>query len=335
MVNNGKNLWHWLSLDDEQLGRADVVALNLAVAREIPGLQDLDVDRYCQIVDEWTSRFAAELPGMEAGFQRTPWKWKNDLRFFRVGMLQGFLGHEIGISYIDEQKYVDGVHYTDPSDLFLNGLIDRKQGTCGNMAALHVAISRRMGWPVSLACAKAHFISRYDDGQVYHNIEATSTHQGSFCSDPDEVYVKKFSLPKIAITSGSDLRCLTMREMAGAFVSLRARHLRDIGQLESADRDYALSRALFHRYRYPYIGGMVPMLRHGERLFEPGELGHPNSLFEDFGNGFGANRRAPEVHILQPPVFREGSATPLSVQSAITLVPDVYNFSLRPINNHH
>jgi hypothetical protein len=161
---------------------------------------------------------------------------------FRVRMLQGFLGHHIGIRYIEEQKNAKGVAYTDPGDLFLNKLIDQKLGTCANMAALHVAISRRMGWPVSLACAKSHFISRFDDGQVVHNIEATSTHPGSFASDPDEQYVCRFSLPAKAVACGSDLRRLTMREMVGAFVSLRARHYRDTQQIEPADRDYALSR---------------------------------------------------------------------------------------------
>ncbi len=40
-----------------------------------------------------------------------PHKWKNSLDFFRVGMLIGFLGYEIGIRYNDEQK-TDGVNLT-------------------------------------------------------------------------------------------------------------------------------------------------------------------------------------------------------------------------------
>ena len=61
-------------------------------------------------------------------FRQTPDRWKSDIRFFRVGMLQGFLGHEIGLRYIEEQKQVAAVRYTDPSDLFINGLIDRYNG---------------------------------------------------------------------------------------------------------------------------------------------------------------------------------------------------------------
>ena len=206
---NDATPWHFLALSDAELERADVVRLNLAVAREIPALADLDVGRYVRIVDEWARQFARVLPGMEARFRRTPEKWNNDIRFFRVGMLQGFLGHELGLRYIDEQKHATAVRYMNPSDLFLNGLIDTKQGTCGNMPVLHVAMARRMGWPVSLACAKSHQISRFDDGEVVHNIEATSTHPGSFCSDPDEVYIEQYNLPAKAIECGSDLRKLS------------------------------------------------------------------------------------------------------------------------------
>ena len=92
--------------------------------------------------------------------------------------------------------------YTDPSDLFLNGVIDTRRGTCANMAALHVALGWRLGWPVSLACVASHFVCRYDDGQVTHNIEATQSGHGGFRSDPDEYLIKKHELPPVAIASG-------------------------------------------------------------------------------------------------------------------------------------
>ena len=279
-------------MTDEQLERVDLVLVNIAVAREIPSLRELDVAKYCQTVDDWTARFSKWLPGAERNFKKTPWKWKNDIRFFRVGMLQGFLGHQIGVRYIEEQKSAKGVKYTDPGDLFLNKLIDQKLGTCANIrhgASRYGYIARRMGWPVSLACAKSHFISRFDDGHVIYNIEATSTHPGAFASDPDDEYMRRFSLPAKAIAYGSDLRRLTMREMLGAFISLRARHYRDTQEIEPADRDYALSRVLFPKYRNAYIAAMVPMLTRGKWLFHQDELGHPNSLFEDLAPIFAPN----------------------------------------------
>lgn len=179
------------------------------------------------------------------------------------------------------------IYYTDPGQLFLHGLIDTKLGSCGNMAAIHVAVARRMGWPVSLACVKSHFISRFDNGEIVHNIEVTQTDKpGTFSSDTDEWYMKKFELPKKAIESGSDLRCLTAREMIGAFVSLRGRHYWDVHDVVRADKSYALARVLFHNHRRAYIGAMLPMLRQGEELFNPGELGNPDTLFECFAPMF-------------------------------------------------
>jgi hypothetical protein len=148
------------------------------------------------------------------------------------------------------------------------------------MATLHVAIARRMGWPVSIACAKTHLLSRYDDGEVVHNIEATSTQPGTFASDPDAEYIKRFNLPQKAIECGSGLRRLTAREMAGVFLALRARHYQDIRDLEHADSSYALSRVLFPSYRDACARSIVPFLWRAGQLFNPGEIGHPDSIFD-------------------------------------------------------
>lgn len=289
-------LWQLLALSDNQLERTDLVAMNLAVAKEIPSLAELDIARYSRLADEWTSRFRQELPGMEQRFHTTPQNWKNDIRFFRVGMLQGFLGHIIGVRYIDEQKHAKAVYYKNASDLFLNGVIETLQGTCGNMATLHVAIARRMGWPVSLACAKTHLLSRFDDGQVVHNIEATSTHAGTFASDPDDEYIKRFNLPKKAVQCGSDLRRLTAREMLGVFVGLRARHYHDAGDMDRADSSYALARVLFPSHRDSCVRSLIPFLWRADRLFDAGEKGNPDSIFEGL-----APTIAPDVYYAHAP----------------------------------
>lgn len=281
--------WQLLALSDRELEKVDLIVLNLTVARGIPALSTLDIEQYRRIVDGWTEQFSRRLLSAERSFHQTPSKWKHDIWFFRVGMLAGFLGHEVGINYIDEQKHAQTVRYTNPSDLFLNGLIDSKTGTCGNMAALHVAIARRMSWPVSLAAVGSHFISRYDDGKVHHNIEVTDTHPGAFASGADDDYIRRQNLPRKAITCGSDLRRLSAREMLGTFLALRARHFVDVGNREQGDLDYSLGRILAPTLRRVYIGAMGPMVLRGAQLFEPGELGHPNSLLEDLAPIFAAN----------------------------------------------
>lgn len=316
-IPESATVWQLLALTDDAIEQVDLVAANLLVARGIPSLSHLDINRYCRIVDGWTEQFAVELPQLEAMFHQSPERWKNDIRFFRFGMLAGFLGHEVGIRYIEEQRNATSVRYTNPSDLFLNGVIDTKRGTCGNMAALHVAMCRRLGWPVALAAVKSHFISRFDDGEVVHNIEMSSVRQGTFSSDPDNFYIEKFGLPPRAINSGSDLRKLSMREMIGVFLSLRGRHRTDTGKLLEADQDYALARALFPTHRRTYIAALPPMLRRGGTLFDSDEVGHPNSLYGELAAEWSM------------PTVRQYDHTPeFGIRTATQAIPNIHMHTL-------
>ena len=210
--------------------------MNLLMAKSIPSLNDLDITRYEQLADEWADDVRRRLPSAEKVFWLTPEDWKNDGNFLRLGVLCGYLEYEAGIAYNEDQRYAADVYYTDPSNLFLNGVMDTRRGTCGNMAALHVAIGWRLGWPVSLACVRSHYICRFDDGTVTHNIEATQAGYGGFKSDPDEYLIEQHELPAEAITSGSDLRAVTPRELLGIFVGLRGRHMLDTGRGDEAER---------------------------------------------------------------------------------------------------
>jgi hypothetical protein len=155
------------------------------------------------------------------------------------------------------------------------------------MATLYVAIGWRLGWPVSLACVKSHLICRYDDGRVTHNIEATQAGYGGYKSDPDEYLIERYGLPPIAVACGSDLRALKAREALGLFVGFRGRHMRDTGQYDEAQRDYLLARWLFPNSRQLYIDAMALAMPQGERLFEPDEVGSPQSLGEVLAERYG------------------------------------------------
>lgn len=179
--------------------------------------------------------------------------------------------------------------------------MDTRRGTCGNMAALHVAVGWRLGWPVSLACVNSHYICRYDDGTVTHNIEATRSGAGGFRSDPDDYLIRAYSLPPLAIACGSDLRALKPREMLGAFLGLRGRHMRDTGRHAEAERDYLLARWLFPNSRRLFVDAMAVTVPQGEKLFEPNETGSPQSLAEVL-----AARYLPFSAV--PPVWGAGGA---------------------------
>jgi hypothetical protein len=76
-----------MALSDPELEQIDVIEMNVAVAPEIPGLESLDYDKYRQIVDGWTKQFRGWLPTVEHAFYERPEYFKNDIHFFRLGML--------------------------------------------------------------------------------------------------------------------------------------------------------------------------------------------------------------------------------------------------------
>ena len=282
-----RTVWQLLALPDDELEQVDIVELNLAVAREIPGKENLDITKYQRIVNQWTGEIKSRIPANQQAFYRTPNEWQNDIRFFRLTQVAGYLNEVADIDYIEDQKKVTEIRYTDPADLFLDGLIDEREGTCGNMPALHVAICRRLGWPVSLASVAAHSVCRYDDGEVVYNIETTDTdHGGMVAAATDEQLLTRFNLPPRATTQGSDLKRMTARQMLGFFISLRARHFADTDRTDLADRDYALARSLIPDHRRTYMASMDAALKTGHRLFELREVGHPLGLSQHLNRVF-------------------------------------------------
>jgi len=274
-----------VALRPEELVAIDPLAMNLIVAKGISSLADLDIRHYQEIVNGWVTDFTQRcLPRWEPFFHETPQDWKNDIRYFRLGTVCQYLECEVGIQYNQDQREVQGILYTDPSHLFLNGVIDTREGTCGNMAPLQVAFGWRMGWPVSLACVNSHYILRFDDGEAIYNIEATQSGYGGFKSDPDKYLIETKKLPPIAIECGSDLRALRPHEVLGSFVGLRARHIQDVGKYDSDDAkmlesepDWLLARQLFPSNRVLYKNQIVISIMRGDALFEPHEAGHPNT----------------------------------------------------------
>ncbi|MCO6455637.1 MAG: hypothetical protein J5I93_10115 [Pirellulaceae bacterium] len=174
------------AISDEQLAAVDPLAMNLIVAKGVPSLAALDIRHYQDIVDGWVLELNRRcLPRWEPFFHKSPQDWENDIRYFRLGMVCQYLDLEVGIQYNQHQRDVPWILYTTPSDVFLNGVLDTREGTCGTMAALHVAMGWRMGWPVSLACVVSHYILRFDDGEVIYNIEATQA--GHACQLPSRI----------------------------------------------------------------------------------------------------------------------------------------------------
>ena len=267
-----------LALSDEELVAVDPVMLNLLVAKGIPALCGLGIGRYVRIADEWAGDLGARMPALEMEFRQAPHHWRNDIDYFRLGLVCWYVDIVLGIAYREDQRNASRILYTDPTDLFLNGVMDTRRGTCGNLAMLHVVLGRRIGLPVSLACIGSHFLCRFDDGKKTFNIEPTETGRGGFSSQTDEYVLAKHNVPAKALACGSDLRAVTPREMLGLLLGLRARHFENTLRMAEAERDYLFARYLFPRNRQLYIAQNQVSVQWGAAFFEPGEKGHPIEL---------------------------------------------------------
>ncbi len=256
-------LWEQLlAWDEERLARTDPAVLNLEVAKGIPDLKDLDVEPYCRLLDHTAAGFARWLPTAEREFQADPAGWNNDLVRFRLGMLSQYLEQVLGVRYNEDQRDVKKIQYTNPGDLFLNGVLDTRQGTCGNMAVLYLSVCWRLGWPVFLALTGWHEICRYDDGTRTLNVETTAIGEGGFGTPPDEYYIAKYNLLPEWITSGSDLTALRPRQMLGSFFGSRGRYWYDRRDALGATDDYRRATELFPqsrlwREKYHHAAGLA------------------------------------------------------------------------------
>ena len=267
-----------LAYTDAQLAVTDPLEMNLIIAKEIPSRSYLDIRAYKRQADQWANEIKQGLRAAETQFHKSPQDWKNDIAFFRLGYLCYFVDKILEIRYREDQKDLKTVLYTNPDDLFLNGVMDTRRGTCGNMAALHVALGWRLHWPVSLACVGAHKICRYDDGKVTHNIEATKTGGGGFHSHPDDYYLKAYGLPQKAVDCGSDLRALTPREMLAIFIGARAGIFQTQASFCPGMLIIFLARSLFPRNRDLQFAEVMVSVQNGKDLFEPWGRGHPIEL---------------------------------------------------------
>jgi hypothetical protein len=280
-----------LSLPNEELGKVDPVVMNLVVAKGIPALANLDIDHYIRLADQWAADFRTQMPAMERCFHQESHLWQNDIDLFFIGMTFRYVAEVLGVRYHEDQTDIQQILYTNPSDLFLNGILDTRRGNCGTMALLHVILGNRIGMPVYLVRIWSHFLYRFDNGSKKINVEATITRPGKFFTGTDEQFLAKFNQPAKAKACGSDMHSLTPRQLLGTFIGMRGRHFRNTPHFFEAERDYLLARYLFPESRDLYLDQSRLSTQCSTARFEPDEEGHPFvevrrlSEFIRFNNG--------------------------------------------------
>lgn len=296
-----------VALPDADLDRLDPLVVNLIVAREIPGLESLDIDRYVKIVDHWADQIARGERAQEPE-ARTEALYLHDPDLWRAGgMAVAVAGPSIGIAYT-----ADKLDAGNPSLTFVHGLIDTQRGTCSNMPVLYLAIAHRLGWPLKGVVSKDHFWCRWDDGKPgakggkRFNLEATSARSdgsmGSFASAADEVYAKTLETPPWAIECGSDFTSLTARQTLGVYLQARAAYWETHQDWDRAERDLLLARICFPLNREILAFQLDATARTLHRVFAQDEQ---RSL------ALQATQRTPGPYSARPPFPRDHQPGPV------------------------
>jgi len=217
-----------MALTDEELGKVDPLIVNLAVARGIPEFADLDVDRYSRTLDEWAATIRFDTERHWYRFQNDPAAFNDSEAEYRICWLASDINAVFKIDY--DLADFDAA---DPANLFLNGLIDRKLGTCVSMPMLYVALGWRLGYPIKLVSVPIHLFARWDDGEARINIEAT----GYGAELADEFYEAEYLVSRRCKERGAEMASLASRETLAMLLLSRAGYWAGHGDHDRAVQD--------------------------------------------------------------------------------------------------
>lgn len=191
-----------LKMEDSEI---DLATAALILSREWG--TDKTLLRYRNTVDEWAQQILEITQKRHVPMNHEALEVINDYLFSQVGF--------------DSVK-----NATDPEDLFLHTVIDKKRGYCLSLSMLYLAIGERLGLPLYGVVVPGHFFVRYDDGVRKINIETTSS--GAFA--PDKHYLDKFKPPE----NGIYMKNLTNLQSLGCFFNNLGNCYSTIGDFETA-----------------------------------------------------------------------------------------------------
>jgi hypothetical protein len=220
----------------------DIAALNLHCALGLPGSENVDIPACLRTLDDWAATIAHGTRRMMPKFSANPEEYNGSESYFRILIMVTVLQRNLGVRY-NPECMTGPVDCTDPSNLFIHGVLQGHQGTCASLPVLYVALGRRLGYPLRLVGAKQHLFARWDDpGGERFNIECTS--QGLLCH-PDEYYHRwPVPLTAVDLDRGYYLNSFSPSEELACFLAARGHCLRDHLRLPEALHAFESARQL-------------------------------------------------------------------------------------------
>ena len=161
----------------------------------------------------------------------------------RIGALNSFIYRKgywndwITFTYTEDE-----IPTEDINNMFINGYLATKTGSCITMPMLYILIGEKLGWPIYPATAPRHYFARYITDEfttINSELNIETTCGGGIY--PDEALIEDMSIPEKAIKNGVYMKTLTKKEYIASLVSMSANKFAEGGNFERARYLYELS----------------------------------------------------------------------------------------------
>ncbi len=149
---------------------------------------------------------------------------------------------------------------TDPNNLLLARVLERKQGYCVGIVSLYLVLANELDLPIYAVATPSHVFLRYDDGESRINIETFQ--RGAHIND--EEYIHDHRIPEESVSKGVFLRNLTAEEFLAQIHNNLGVIYSKHGDYENAAEQYRKARQLDSRFPAAYYNHGNDLLKQGK-----------------------------------------------------------------------
>jgi hypothetical protein len=248
VVRMAQTLDDLLKMPAEILAYVDIAEMNLLCAAGLAGAEGMDINKCLARLDQWAQRVKMETERhlyrlTDPRYADHTEHYQHSEARFRAEWLVSILQQDIGLHYhagfVPQDVAV--VPLKTSKEAFLHGLMDDEDahkafgGNCVSLPVAYVAVGRRLGYPVKLACSKEHTFCRWE-GEDHPNpawrdrFNFDSAGNG-FSIDPDSFYL---SWPRKSTSDLVELcdwlKSLTPQEELALFMANRGHVLTHVSK---------------------------------------------------------------------------------------------------------
>jgi hypothetical protein len=244
------------------LAGVDIAVMNLLCAEDLRGAENLDIADALKMLDAYADQVQRETDRHLYRYYQHPEQFEHSEAYFRLLMMTTVLQQDFGVRYNPARASPgtfepNDVFFANSHDVFLHGLTSQPaMGTCASLPVLHVAVGRRLGYPLYLVTTKGHLFVRWQDSRTTVNAEATS--QGLTTYDDHHYRNWPFTISDEEVLANGYLKSMAPSEELACFLSTRGMCLMSMGNLDgSLDAHRQAARLAPHILAYQRILAMA------------------------------------------------------------------------------